>query len=344
MAPTTTPETSHETKTQIKPLEEFRHFPELPLELRITIWKMAIQSQNIQGVHYFSLFKSTGDRKSPLLDLAVCEPQFTDYEKDHEPALLNIEYRASAPRVATQSSYLPQYSWFEGNQSLYLWDAGLFTACQESRQIITKFLKTKSTLQKGVFPGRYNGETVYLRSDQWDLFCFEFEHEDIEESMSIRWGILLSQLSLSFSVLSLSDIAFPFHPSWLDSLPEEGEPFDLHKEPSPRGLVARVFDAWCRRELPEYINIWLLDRSMQVRDEITALRYGPGSFSDLQHTYVGIKSWDLFCSIGKQKRERDTAFYLCKRLESRKDLILEAPPESCLGVLACLLPDKHDRS
>jgi hypothetical protein len=29
-----------------------------------------------------------------------------------------------------------KYSWIEGNRSFYLWDAGLWAACKESRHVI----------------------------------------------------------------------------------------------------------------------------------------------------------------------------------------------------------------
>ena len=318
-----------------KPLEQFHYFPRLPPELRIAIWQMAIRPPDLRGVHYFSLFRSIGDRESPLLDQAVADRQYDRYlEKDQR--LFNIEYKAAAPRVST----LPEYSWFNGNQSLYAWDAGLFSACRESSQIIRKSIKLGLDLDQWVIKAQHNGETVYLRDHGRDLFFFEFEREDVEASMSIRWGVLLCQLSFSYFTLSPSNIAFEFHPSWITSLPE-GE-FDLCEEPSPRGLVARAFEAWCRRELPGYTRIWLIDRSIQLRKEVEELcYYPPWKFSDLKYTYVSIKSQDVFFGSGKKKRERDSVFYLCKRLNRWGRTIRGTPRGSCLGVLASAPTDKQ---
>lgn len=335
-------------KAQPKPLEKFHYFPKLPPELRITIWEMAIRPRDIRGVHYFSLFKSTGDRESPLLDLAVANRQLSEYEKKYETFLLNIEHRAAAPRVAAyrNHAYPPEYSWFKDNRSLYAWDAGLFNACWESSWIISKSIKPGLVFHEWVIKVRHNRETVYLRDHRQDLFCFEFEREDVEASMSIRWGVLLPQLSFGRFALSPSNIAFEFHPNWVTSLPEKGEPFDLHREPSPRGLVARVFDAFCRREIPSHISVWLIDRSIRVSNKTSpwVVKVSPWVFSDLQHTYVGIESRDVFYGPGKKKRERNTAFYLCKRLNSRKRSIRGAPRRSCLGVLALRVTDSTART
>lgn len=305
-----------------------------------------------RGVQYLSLFKSTGDRKSPLLDLAVPNRRFSEYEKKYEPFLLNIEYRVAAPRVSAHGNHAhrPEYSWLKDNRSLYAWGAGLSSACRESRWIfresrrhpdgrVIKRRKTRKTRKT-----QFDRDLGRLENRSRKLFCLEFEREDIQASMTISWGVLLRQLPLSPGNSSPFNIAFEFHPSWVTSLPDEREPFDLHQEPSPRGLVARIFEAWCRREIDSHVTVWLIDRSIRVGRGSGVRFYSSSVFADLQHTYVAFESRDVFYGAGKTKRERDTAFYLCKRLNIRKRSIRKAPRRSCLRVLACMPTDEYRRN
>lgn len=111
--------------TEAKPLQEFHGFSRLPPELRIAIWEMAVRPQGMNGVNYFTLFKSAGDNESPLADLAVANRRFEGHgpwEKNYEE-LVKIEYRAAAPRISAHENDLsspaspvsPEYSWFKGN-------------------------------------------------------------------------------------------------------------------------------------------------------------------------------------------------------------------------------------
>lgn len=331
---------------QPKPLGEFHYFLRLPPELRVIVWKMALHPWGAKrGVQYLSLFKSTGDRKSPLLDLAIPNRRFSEYKKKYEPFLLNIEYRVAAPRVSAHGNHAhgPEYSWLKDNRSLYAWGAGLSSACRESRWIFREFRRhpdgrvIKRRKTQKTRKTQFDRDLERLENRSRKLFCLEFEREDIEASMTISWGVLLRQLPLSPGNSSPFNIAFEFHPSWVTSLPDEREPFDLHQEPSPRGLVARIFEAWCRRDIDSHVTVWLIDRSIRVGRGSGVRFYSSSVFADLQHTYVAFESRDVFYGAGKTKRERDTAFYLCKRLNIRKKVDSEGteaelPP--CFGLYA----------
>ncbi|KAK6700065.1 hypothetical protein SNK05_012856 [Fusarium graminearum] len=78
----------------------FHPFPRLPTELRMQIWEAACRGlrQSFQAVHYVTLDEYT------------------------EMSPLKHNWDDSKPR----------------NKSIYLWDAGLWTACQESRDVVAK--------------------------------------------------------------------------------------------------------------------------------------------------------------------------------------------------------------
>jgi len=345
--------TLSKNKAQSKPLDQFHYFPRLPPELRIIIWGMALRPCGIRGVHYFSLFNSS--KEHPLWDLSIANRWHSKSGKVYGELLgnlLNTEHRIAAPRVVAHgdpSQPQPQHSWFKGNPSLYAWDAGLFNACRESRRIIvTKSLKRSRLNWDGwVIEGRHDegGKIMPLRGHSYhDLHCFQFDRGLVEASKYLRWSVLLSQLPFNHLSLCPSNIAFEFDPTWLVSLPEGGDLVNyLHNEPSPRGLVARLLDAWHHSEVPSYIQIWLIDRSIRVSREIEArMRYHPRTtFSDLRETYVSVKRQDIFRDLGP-KMERDSVFYLCRRFADWETSINRMPWRNSLGVLACLPRENVD--
>ena len=85
---------------------------------------------------------------------------------------------------------------------------------------------------------------------------------------------------------------------------------------APTVSVARIFEAWFRREIESYMTVYLIDWSIRANRRSGVRFYSSMVFSDTQNTYVPMESRGVFYGPGKTKRERDTAFYLCKRLNS----------------------------
>lgn len=99
----------------------FDLFASLPCELRLEIWKFAIRPAG-RGIHRFSIFNKQTDRDDPSRRLAITNT------RDGQ----QVRHTATAPRIPGAR----ECSWTEGNASAYLWDAGLWTACRESREVI----------------------------------------------------------------------------------------------------------------------------------------------------------------------------------------------------------------
>ncbi|KAF5581151.1 tetracycline resistance [Fusarium pseudocircinatum] len=99
----------------------FHLFPNLPTELRLKIWKSACfpYATNQRGIHYIDL-ASIGDDLRSWIGLPTKAPM--------EMKALHHDFSTShsGQRVVGRA-----------NRSAYMWDAGLWKACKESREIIS---------------------------------------------------------------------------------------------------------------------------------------------------------------------------------------------------------------
>ncbi|KAH7141404.1 hypothetical protein B0J13DRAFT_637079 [Dactylonectria estremocensis] len=111
--------------------DEFHRFLELPWELREDIWRLTIRPA-CPGVHHFTIYNNQVDEDASLNEME-------DIVTTHEgyPST-----RLAAPRWGPRAighHFLSQEhtaSWTSNNPSTYLIDAGLWTACKESRFVI----------------------------------------------------------------------------------------------------------------------------------------------------------------------------------------------------------------
>lgn len=100
----------------------FHLFPRLPGELRNLIWDNAVRNTNLPGVHFFSEGK-------PLLP----HQHFLGYHLNREAYCANLGMSQTPLSVSNRPP-----SWIEGNKSSYLIDAGMWTACKESRAVMKR--------------------------------------------------------------------------------------------------------------------------------------------------------------------------------------------------------------
>ncbi|KAJ0165589.1 hypothetical protein CTA2_10692 [Colletotrichum tanaceti] len=101
----------------------FHNFPLLPGELRDEIWDKAVRRRGQRGVHHFSAFGAT----------SYCTRQVPE-EFTNEYLLEKLSKRQFHVFGAPTSPGTPSSpSWIIGNPSTYAIDAGLWTACRESR-------------------------------------------------------------------------------------------------------------------------------------------------------------------------------------------------------------------
>jgi len=276
---------------------------------------MAIRPAD-SGVHYFSIFNSADDNYSPSAKLS------TLHDNEH----CQCQYKVAAPRVAGTQTVC---SWTQGNPSSYLLDAGLWTACKESRKIIMKHFnmqhwnKVRREFEQcgcvwkfyyehkdkpAIVITHHNGEDLHLMvNPERDLFCLDPQILDF----TIEWDTLLCGLPFSCIYTGygpLSHIAVEFDPSWNVGLPRDcdenwdwnptpGVCFDdLLEEGTPRGFIARAAEACAIRAFykDEYPFFWLIDRG--IRRE-TPSRRNPNfplvEFSDGNHKYIETTSKDM---------------------------------------------------
>ncbi|KAF4944808.1 hypothetical protein FGADI_12403 [Fusarium gaditjirri] len=128
----------------LKKMEEmlpttFHRFPNLPTELRLNIWKAACFpcTANQRGLHYIDL-RTLAER---LIAGVVI------FNRD------SMEMRALHPDF--QTSPKDQQVVGRANRSAYMWDAGLWKACRESREIISMHFQLniwRGTQGKGIDP------------------------------------------------------------------------------------------------------------------------------------------------------------------------------------------------
>ncbi|KAL2760414.1 hypothetical protein ACRALDRAFT_2024401 [Sodiomyces alcalophilus JCM 7366] len=298
----------------------FHGFPKLPPELRLRIWELSIRPRG-PGVHYFSFSKTSNkdDEKKQVNrpdSLALVNPRFFE---DGKPRYLT-RYAAANPIIPIYGT--AEHSWFNGSRSFSRWDAGLWTACKESRYVIRRYLAKNKDIYKRSFLARaqHNGEDMYLRVQPGDdLFCLEVS--DLSEVPSIQWRHLISHFPLCHlhpvnnpggqkarHARRPKHIAFEFHPDWLESLPETLE--ELEDEPSPRGLVARAVLASARREID--CAIWLIDHNLHRA--CPPLEPAPRTvFTNGEHTYYEA-TYTQFRVHNDVEAFRRSAFYFSLKM------------------------------
>lgn len=82
---------------------------------------------------------------------------------------------------------------------------------------------------------------------------------------------------------------------------------------SPRDLVARIFNAYCCREVPVYLDVWLIDRSIQMSKKTGALcSRGPWVFSDCSIP-ASLSGAGIFSMVEARRRGKEKASFVCVR-------------------------------
>lgn len=269
----------------------FHPFPRLPLELRLDIWELAIRpTDGKHGLHHFIITRPEDDSPESF---QLSHPHF--WQPQH---------------VATVPA--------ENNKSVYLWDAGLWTACVESRDVIMKHFKVHQWDARRYHGGTgsdiapfcvhhelsrggdvsYPAETTAWRGQEsWqlmvrpmvDMFCFkskdwEFARGWMELSDFFADIPFTSHLS---GHIPVRNIAFEFDPSWNIDFPRYIS--DLVEESSARGFIADTMFALPRDQPldPRYLKVWLIDHDARWCSERG--RDSSPAFYDCEQTFVQVR-------------------------------------------------------
>ncbi|KAG8666709.1 hypothetical protein FPOAC2_11828 [Fusarium poae] len=261
----------------------FHGFSKLPPELRIKIWKEAClpRTDNDHGLQYVTVDLVTMaslDADEVLLDenLEGYDEEF-DVESDETEyitlrALERIKKRRSNAQTPPDQS---------NKQSAYLWDAGLWLACKESRDAITEYLNINKWIQHAKqeyttdlpswYDKKFPSTLVPHETDKpWrpivmprsDIFCIDTPHY-LPRSL---YGMKLLAPFLGqkrFTITQDWNIAFKFDSSWIVDFPRSI--YEIQSENSPRGLLADWIERFEDEAYPEP-TLWIIyDTARWVR-------------------------------------------------------------------------------
>ncbi|KAJ3550311.1 hypothetical protein NM208_g34 [Fusarium decemcellulare] len=297
---------------------KFYLFPVLPCELRLKIWELAVRpNDGKRGLHHFSI--SNSERN--------IDPSFR---------LVGTSYQNSCYVIAAPSRS-PLRRLISGaavNSSAYLWDAGLWTACKESREVMKRYFKVRQWAEKyprrvgrgSAMPRHYDNEmargrdcsfsataTVWDYPEQWqltvqplvDLFCIDIRGL---HCCAGQWADAIASFPFPRwwqANTSVRHIALEFNPRWNDHFPQNMG--SMFFEYSARGFI--VHNLWANTPSGPKVGTWLIDRRICWR----ALKDQPAQvFYDCGEEYVEINSEQAKYQNDNQYKE--TAICFIKKL------------------------------
>ncbi|KAF5716050.1 tetracycline resistance protein [Fusarium globosum] len=207
----------------------FHEFRRLPAELRLKIWKEACLSRSTseKGLHYVTvdIVDTTGQWKESNVDPVTSDPNIEGQNYDYEGSAYATLRALECPWEKTGDSQPPANPL---NKSAYLWDAGLWSACKESREVIEKHLNVKEwlahrgqsrprgqpTWYNKAFPSAIVPKT---KNDNWcplvkpygDIFCIDTCNLDAVPDSFLEMMLLAPCLGTkTFTVVGAWNIGF----------------------------------------------------------------------------------------------------------------------------------------
>ncbi|VUC24644.1 unnamed protein product [Clonostachys rosea] len=267
-------------------MASFHLFPDLPYEIRLQIWQQAIRpsTKRCSGIQHFSILcgnvQSSNTTSKPEV---IPSSRGTPTPRDKQTIY------AAIPRVDAAA---------QANRSAYMWDAGLWTACWESRQIILRHWEMKkwsekrqSFLSEGVW--LWYGEEIWRENqgfcitinapslntndggEDWQLMvrpyedAFYFDPKSLMDVLHLPnqpgHGYTLYHImqQLPFSGLNygcqpVRHLIFDFDPNWVNNLPRYHAHLDRD---SPPALIIELL--WTLVRSKTEFHIWLIDRSLR---------------------------------------------------------------------------------
>lgn len=233
----------------------FHPFSRLPTELRLKIWEAACFpfQQHYKALHYIELF----DVDDYLTKVRQMKHKTQDIDSDHSSN--------------------------KANSSAYNWNAGLWKACKESREVILRHLQIDDPIKVRLDFQEDNSRPVSPESEghdvqlgylcshnnrrehrlvvrpSQDIFCIGGNNW---ESSSRSYDLLVmytAKVTNDWHYVEVANVAFEFDPSWNANWPRgEFGISDMIKETSPRGMLAKaLYHAVDHNTSPQ---LWILDK------------------------------------------------------------------------------------
>ncbi|KAF9772079.1 hypothetical protein IL306_010240 [Fusarium sp. DS 682] len=269
----------------------FHLFPQLPCELRLQIWESAIRRRPTSSVSAQDLAKWNAP----------------DDEVKREPTIRDIPTNGvHYVKLSSEGEFIPLNGSWEtphfDNRSVYLWHAGLWMACRESRKVMLKYwfddpcytIESVNYLENGgyrkwFFGDRYDPDVIWnLGRDQgdygpWlmvtfpgDMFCITPD----------GWNPLTRLMG---SRRNADHLAVEFDQSWTFELMRRENHLPIKTLSSTLAFFLKIcFEiAAYNPDLP--LNIHLIDRHSHWRNVRSA---NPVVFYDCKHEYIRINLSD----------------------------------------------------
>jgi hypothetical protein len=266
----------------------FHLFSRLPTEIRLKIWDAACfpSQKHHKALHYVKLF---------------------DVD-DYTANVCQMKHKAQEPDSDQYSN--------NANPSAYIWDAGLWTACKESREVILRHLQIDDPIKvrmgsqedssclgssenKGpddqlgyLYSHDSSQEHKQVVRPSQDIFCIRGNNWESSGELYKFLTMWIPLVTNHWSSLEVFNVAFEFDPSWNANLPKgEFGPSTMIEENSPRGMLAKaLYDAAAYNILPQ---LWIIDKNtLWLKDpdrDIHTVYY------DCEDAYVQV-AWEDACS------------------------------------------------
>ncbi|KAF4836480.1 hypothetical protein CGCTS75_v001786 [Colletotrichum tropicale] len=265
----------------------FHSFSKLPAGLRLCIWELAVRptGPDHPGFHFFSVQQ-------------------------------NANEESKSKRFATFPSFSEKSKplWKEDNPPAYFYDFGMWTACKESRMVVTKQMGRRyKDLRRGksraVAHIRHGQEDIAfgILSGQ-DLICMQLPHTEYlypYEDDPLSYLDIRSKRSGWYG--GYVAIAFEYDESWAFD-PEKDSIGTMMYEPGPRGAFLTLLDRVISEEYFR-VELHLIQYGAKLKPGAKTWGTFHGNGFNLESvTHSGVEledksamsAWDFICEITRE--------------------------------------------
>ncbi|OBR09164.1 hypothetical protein CH63R_07929 [Colletotrichum higginsianum IMI 349063] len=228
--------------------ETFHPFPRLPVELRLCIWEMVIRptGPGRPGVHFFAVQPDADDSTRGFITLPVF------------------------PETS-------QRPWNQKNPSSYFSDIGMWTACKESRAVVTGRLARRyeghGQTDWDTVKLRHGQENIAFDLDREDLICMQVPDPGFSDPSTIRPPY---QLDFDLPTTEPWHVAFEYDASW--SFTDWGDLtlYQMRGEEGPRGAFLRTLEEVIKSSL--HCRLYLIQYGAKMKPGKSPIEgfYGDG--------------------------------------------------------------------